>query len=73
MTLVATTGGSVAEVFRLDQLDFAVALDDNRQVVLLVAEHRVADAFRQGLVDGRSVLAHDATDVFASLSLHTVP
>jgi hypothetical protein len=63
----------MAEVFGLDPLNLAVALDDDRQVVFPVMKHCVSSALREGVIDSLPVLPHDPSDVFAPLNLHAVP
>ena len=63
----------VTEVFGLHQFDLAVALDDHRQAVFLVAQHRLANASIEGLIDHPPVLGQDAIDVSLRFGLHSVP
>lgn len=61
----------VAEVLWLHPLDLAVALDNDLQAVLLVAEHGFSHASLEGFVDHSPLVAEDSIDVFLWFSLHS--
>jgi len=63
----------VTEVFGLHQFDLAVALDDHRQAVFLVAQDGLPDASIEGPIDHSPVFRQDAIDVSLRFGLHSVP
>ncbi len=63
----------VAEVFWMDQDALSVAVDDDRQSVLLVTNHGIADALFEGLVDASSILDEHAMHVDLRFSFHGLP
>src|SRR5262245_60652645 len=63
---------SVSEVFRLDAFDLAVALDDRRDALTLVALHRVANALLQRFVNDSPVFSENPADIFRRFGVHSM-
>src|SRR5262245_1767065 len=60
------------EVLGLQPFNLAVAFDDDRRALVLVANHRSSHSSPEGLIDHPPVLAEDSIDVFLRFSLHSV-
>ena len=66
-------GSGVREVFGFQPFNLAATLDDDWHIVFLVTKHGVSNTSGEGVVYGLLVLSHDASNVFARVSLHAAP